>query len=75
MALHGEFAWHVIQLFTDVFANTLKLATAGALSAFWLVVDQRARSLHHNRPARLGNFNAGATAAGKLIGTNAGGSC
>jgi len=42
MALHGEFTWYVIQLFTDVFANTLKLATAVALGIFWLVVNQSA---------------------------------
>ena len=40
MPLHCELAGHVIQLFADVFTNTLELAAALALGIVRFVVDQ-----------------------------------
>ena len=45
MLLDCEHARCVIELFTDVLADTLKLAAARALGVFWLVTDHGARKL------------------------------
>lgn len=45
MLLDREHAWHVIQLFADIFADALKLAATGALGVFWFVTNHSARKL------------------------------
>ncbi|MNR20336.1 hypothetical protein D3C85_1371710 [compost metagenome] len=49
MLLDGKHARRVIQLLADIFANTLKLAAAGTLSAIGLVADDGARKLRRQR--------------------------
>ncbi|GEM_PF-6297447 len=47
----GEHARRVVELFADVFADALKLATAGALGVLRLVTDHGARKLQWQRCA------------------------
>jgi len=41
----GEHARRLVQLLTDIFADALKLAAAGALGVVWLVMDHGTREL------------------------------
>lgn len=45
MSFNAEHARRVVELFTDVFADTLESAAASALGGLGFVVDQRARKL------------------------------
>ncbi|MDT4867257.1 hypothetical protein FQZ97_1021560 [compost metagenome] len=49
--LDGEHTRRVVELFADVFADALKLATAGALGVLRLVTDHGARKLRWQRCA------------------------
>ncbi|MCY1511688.1 hypothetical protein D9M68_461240 [compost metagenome] len=45
MLLDGEYAWRVIELLADVFADALKLAATRALGVFRFVTNHGAREL------------------------------
>lgn len=51
MLFDGEHARCVIQIFDDVLADALKLATARTLSAFWFVMNDGAWELRRQRCA------------------------